>query len=60
MAVVNTGATIFQANTSNLRKQLNTVDLEELSESRQRARAPVLWLSCEGQMDIWEMFSDNS
>ena len=28
-------------------------------DSRDRARAPVLWLSCEGQLDIWEMFSDN-
>ena len=60
MAVVNTGATIFQANTSKLRRPLDTVDLEELPDSRERARAPVLWLSCEGRRDVWEMFSDNS
>ena len=36
------------------------MDLEELPDSRERTRAPVLWLSCEGQIDVWEMFSDNS
>ena len=60
MAVVNTGATILQANISKLRRPLGTVDLEELPDSRERAGALVLWLSCEGQSDIWEMFSDNS
>ena len=60
MAVVNTGATIFQANISKLRRPLDTVDLEELPDSREQAGAPVLWLSCEGQKDVWEMFSDNS
>ena len=34
------------------------MDLEELPDSRERAGA--LWLSCEGQIDVWEMFSDNS
>ena len=28
--------------------------------SRERKGAPVLWLSCEGQIDVWELFSDNS
>ena len=56
MAVVNTGATILQANISKLRGPLDTVDLEELPDSRERARAPVVWLSCEGQIDVWEMF----
>ena len=60
MAVVNTGATILQANTGKLRRPLDTVDLEELLDSLERAGAPVLWLSCEGQIDVWEMFSDNS
>ena len=60
MAVVNTSATIFQAKTSKLRKPSDTVDLEELPVSREQARAPVLWLSCEGQIHVWEMFSDNS
>ena len=60
MAVVNTGVTIFQANISKLRRPLDTVDLEELPDSREQAGAPVLWLSCEGQKDVWEMFSDNS
>ena len=60
MAVVNTGATMFQANTSKLRRPLETVDLEELPDSREEAGAPVLWPSCEGQIDVWEMFSDNS
>ena len=54
MAVVNTGATILPANTSKFRRPLDTVDLEELPDSR------VLWLSCEGQIDVWEMCSDNS
>ena len=61
MAVVNTGATIISGN----RKQAEEtsghfVDLEELPDSRERARAHVLWLSCEGQIDVWEMFSGNS
>ena len=62
MAVVNTGATIFQANISNPRRPSDTVDLEELPDSRERARVPVLCLSlsCEGQIDVWDMFSDNS
>ena len=60
MAAVNTGATILQANISKLRRPLDTVDLVELPDSRERTRAPVLWLSCEGQLDVWEMFSDNS
>ena len=60
MAAVNTGATILQANMSKLRRPLDTVDSEELPDSRERAGAPVLWRSCEGQSDVWEMFSDNS
>ena len=35
-------------------------DLEELPDSRERTGAPVLWLSCERQIDVWELFSDNS
>ena len=58
MAVISTGATIVQVNVSEL--DLWTADLEELRDSRERARAPVLWLSCGGQIDVWEMFSDNS
>ena len=60
IAVVNAGATKFQANISELRRPLDTVDLEELPDSRERAGAPVLWLSCEGQADVREMCSDNS
>ena len=37
-----------------------TVDLEELPDSRERTGALVLWLSCEGQTDVLELFSDNS
>ena len=37
-----------------------TVDLEDLEDSREPTGAPVLWLSCEGQMDVSELFSDNS
>ena len=50
----------FKANISKLRRPLDTVDSEELKDSRERAGAPALWLSCEGQIDVWEMFSDNS
>ena len=48
MVVVSTGASIFQVNASKLRRPLDTVDLEELPDSRERTGAPVLWLSCEG------------
>ena len=53
-------ASIFQVNVSKLRRPLDTVDSEELPDSRERTGAPVLWLSCEGQIDVWELFSDNS
>ena len=36
------------------------MDLEELSDSRERTGAPVLWLSIESKTDVWELFSDNS
>ena len=60
MAGINTGSTVFQANIWKLRRPLDTVCLEELPDSRVRTGAPVLWLSCEGQANVWEMFSDNS
>ena len=58
--VISTGASIFQVNASKLRRLVNTVDWEELPQSRERTGAPVLWLSFEVQMDVWELFSDNS
>ena len=58
--VISTGASIFQVNASKLRRPVNTVDLEELPQSRERTGAPVLWLSVEVQMDVWELFSGNS
>ena len=58
--MVSSGATILQEHISTLRRPLDTVDLEEIPDSRERTGAPVLWLSCEGQIDVWEMFSDNS
>ena len=60
LAVISTGATFFQASVSKLRRPLGTVDLEELLDSYERTRAPVLWLSCEGQKDVWELFSNKS
>ena len=53
MAVISAGSTIFQANMSKLRRPQDTVDLEELPDSREGTRAPVLWLSCKGQADVW-------
>ena len=61
MAVVHTGATIFSGKCiGKLRRPLDTADSEELPDSRERAGGPLLWLSCEGQIDVWETFSDNS
>ena len=60
MGVICTGASIYQVNASKLRRLLDAVDLEELPDSRERTRAPVLWLSCDGQKDVWVLFSDNS
>ena len=60
VAVIHTGSTIFSAKKRNIRRPLDTVDLEELPDSRERTGAPVQWLSCEGQADVWETFSDNS
>ena len=39
---------------------MDTVDLEQLPDSCEREGALVLWLSCEDQIDVWEMFSDTS
>ena len=36
------------------------MDLEELPDSRERTGPLVLWLSFESQIDVWELFSDNS
>ena len=58
--LLSTGSTIFRTNISNLSNFLDTLDLEEVPDSRERTGAPVLWLCCEGQADAWEMFSDNS
>ena len=60
IVVICTGASIYQVNASKLRRPLDTVDLEELPDLRERTGAPVLWLSFKGQMDVWELFSDNS
>ena len=60
MVVISTGASIFQVNASNLRRPLDTVDLEELPDSREHTGALVLWLSSKGRPDVWELFSDNS
>ena len=51
VVVISTGASIFQVNVSKLRRPL-----EELPDSRERTRALVLWLSCEGQIEVWELF----
>ena len=45
--VISTGSSIFQVNASKLRRSLDIMDLEELPDSREPTRAPVLWLSCE-------------
>ena len=37
-----------------LRRLMESVNLEDLPDSRERARALVLWLSCEGQIDVSE------
>ena len=50
MVVISTGTSIFQANASKLRRALDTVDLEELPDSREQTRAPVLWLSNKSQI----------
>ena len=47
--VIRTGASICQVNASKLGRPLGTVDLAELTDSRERTGPPVLWLSCEGQ-----------
>ena len=60
MVVINAGTSIFQVNASKLRRPLVTVDLEEPPDSYVRTGALVLWLSCEGQTDVWELFTDNS
>ena len=59
-AIISIGATIYQVNASKLLRPLDTVDLEELPDSCERTRALALWLSCEGQTDVWELFSGNS
>ena len=60
VVVISTGSSIFRMNACKLKRPLDTVDLEELPDSHEGTKAPVLWLSCEGQTDVWELFSDNS
>ena len=60
MVVFNTGTSIFQVVASKLRRTRDIVDLEELPDSCERTGALVLWLSCEGQIDVWELLSDTS
>ena len=45
---------------SKLRRPLETVDLEELPDSRERTRAPVPMALLQRQADVWEMFSNSS
>ena len=51
VVVISTGASTFQVNVSKLRRPW-----EELPESRERTGAFVLWVSCEGQIEVWELF----
>ena len=60
IVVINTVTSILQVNVSKLRRPLDTVDLEEPPDSCERTGAPVIWLSCEGQTDVWELLLDNS
>ena len=60
MVVICTGASFYQVNRGKLRRPLDTVDLGELTDSRERIGELVLWLSCEGQIYVWELFSDIS
>ena len=53
MVVTSTGASILQVR--KLRIRLDTVDLEDLPDARERTGAPVLWPSCEGKIDVWEL-----
>ena len=55
MVVISTGASIF----SNKCKQMKKTSGQWIC-SHDRTGAPVLWLSWEGQIDVWERFSDNS
>ena len=52
VAAISTDASIFQVNVSKIRRPLDTVDLEEPPDSRERAGALVSLLSCEGQTDV--------
>ena len=58
MVVCSTGASISKC--MQTKKTFGHSGLEELPDSRERAGAPVLWLSKKSQTDVWEMFSDNS
>ena len=60
MAAISTGASVLQVTVSKLRRPLDTVDLEQPPHSNARTRAPVQWLTCKGQVHVWELFSDNS
>ena len=51
MALVNTGATTFQANISKLRGPLDIVDLETFGLAC-ASRGAVLWSPCEDQIDV--------
>ena len=55
MVVISTGASIFEVDASRLIRPSDTVDLEEVPDSRERTGAPVLWLSNKGQTNVWRV-----
>ena len=60
MVVINIGTSILQVDASKLRRPSDTADREESPDSCERTGALVLLLSCDGQTDVLELFSDNS
>ena len=60
LVVINTGISTFTGKMPvGHEDPLDTVELKEPPGSCERTGALVLRLSCEGQTDVWELFSDN-
>ena len=60
MVVVNTGTSIFSGKCQQAAETVGYSGSGRTSDSHELSGAPVRWLSCEGQADVWELFSDNS
>ena len=61
MATINNGTSVLQVNVTKLRRPLEEIDFEGISDSRERDEVTVLYSSSmHGTLDILELFSEST